>query len=129
MRNTSTRINDLEVLRAALIAERDRIASPCSDTLQVLAAPDNTAVEDQSPILHEQFVALSRHTRQRGTLAQIHRALDRFDSGEYGICEECEAEISTRRLQAVPWASRCVTCQERLEAASQSAGGSVSLTA
>jgi DnaK suppressor protein len=66
--------------------------------------------------VHEQFVTLSHHSRDRNTIRLINAALDRIDRGEYGICEDCEAEISTKRLQAMPWASRCVPCQERVEA-------------
>jgi DnaK suppressor protein len=91
------------------------MASPKSSARQALAAAQDSAVEDQAPILHEQFVALSRHSRDRRTLARIEAALRRLDQGEYGICEDCEGEISLKRLQAIPWASRCVPCQERIE--------------
>ncbi len=45
----------------------------------------------------------------------ISRALGRIEEGEYGICIECEEKISPKRLQAIPWAAYCVSCQERLE--------------
>lgn len=45
----------------------------------------------------------------------INRALNRIQEGEYGICLECEEKISPKRLQAIPWAAYCVSCQERLE--------------
>ena len=86
------------------------------DTLQVLAAPENIAVDDQVSLLHEQFVALCRSSTNRNTRGLIEAALDRFEHGDYGTCEECEAEISSKRLQAIPWAARCVSCQERFEA-------------
>jgi len=47
-----------------------------------------------------------------------HRdALERIESGQYGICEECEQPIARTRLRAVPYARRCRGCQERLERA------------
>ena len=39
-----------------------------------------------------------------------------IDQGTYGICPECEEPISTKRLDAVPWARYCVTCQEQIAA-------------
>ena len=33
-------------------------------------------------------------------------------NGSFGICIECESEISAKRLAAVPWAPRCIQCQE-----------------
>ena len=35
-----------------------------------------------------------------------------MDHGHYGVCMECEEPISTKRLDAVPWAKYCVTCQD-----------------
>jgi DnaK suppressor protein len=129
MQNVATRNNALASLRAALIAERDRLTSKTADTLQVLAAPQNVAVEDQVSLLHEQFVALSRHSTDRHTLALVTAALNRFDRGEYGMCEECEGEISIKRLRAIPWASRCMPCQEQLESLRSRPDATLALTA
>jgi DnaK suppressor protein len=45
-------------------------------------------------------------------LRQIDASLARIDDGEFGICLECEQPISPKRLNAVPWASYCLNCQE-----------------
>ena len=39
-------------------------------------------------------------------------ALDRLDSGDYGICLSCEEPIPVKRLRALPWARYCIPCQE-----------------
>lgn len=62
---------------------------------------------------------LDRHARQ---LRQIEAALRRIDSGDYGLCLDCEEEIGTNRLRAVPWAERCVRCQERADECSPTVG-------
>jgi DnaK suppressor protein len=36
-------------------------------------------------------------------------------TGEYGVCAECGTAISPTRLRAIPDATTCVACQERLE--------------
>jgi hypothetical protein len=38
--------------------------------------------------------------------------LRRIHDGTFGVCVECEYEISPKRLLAVPWASRCIECQD-----------------
>lgn len=48
---------------------------------------------------------------------KIRHALDRIESGEYGVCEACGAEIPTARLDAKPSVSLCILCQEAHEAA------------
>ncbi len=45
-------------------------------------------------------------------LAQINRALAQLDQGTYGICSNCGKPISERRLQALPYSDRCITCAE-----------------
>jgi DnaK suppressor protein len=115
MQQMKTRKDALAALRVSLMAARDRMAATNSATRQALAVPENLAVEDQVPLLHEQHVALSRHSHDRHTLDLIDAALDRLDRNEYGICQECDGEISLKRLIALPWALRCKTCQEGYE--------------
>jgi DnaK suppressor protein len=48
---------------------------------------------------------------------RLRLALERVEDGDYGVCAECGTPIPTRRLLAVPDATTCVACQERLERA------------
>jgi DnaK suppressor protein len=51
------------------------------------------------------------------TLARIDAALRRLEAGTYGVCGDCDQHISSERLQALPFAARCRTCEEAREAA------------
>ena len=53
----------------------------------------------------------------------VRRALRRLEAAEYGVCESCDEPIGERRLKALPWASRCVTCQSEADAAADSRRG------
>jgi len=46
---------------------------------------------------------------------EINAALERVNDGTFGYCQECEEPIPAKRLDAVPWARRCVSCQEEAE--------------
>jgi len=59
-----------------------------------------------------QATNLNRH---RARLRAIEEALLRIDEGTFGSCEDCGEEISVGRLNAVPFALRCVECQETQE--------------
>jgi DnaK suppressor protein len=48
---------------------------------------------------------------------RLRDALARVADGEYGVCSQCGAAIPPNRLLAVPDATTCVACQERLELA------------
>ena len=51
----------------------------------------------------------------REILQKVDEALQRVDHGGYGRCIECGDEINRKRLEAVPWASHCIGCQEKVE--------------
>ena len=43
-------------------------------------------------------------------LTDVERALIKVEEGTYGRCDVCEGPIGAERLEAVPWATRCVRC-------------------
>ena len=49
-------------------------------------------------------------------LRAIQAAITRVEEGSYGLCTDCGKPIPEKRLKALPWAPRCVACQERAEA-------------
>ena len=55
------------------------------------------------------------------TLARIDQAISRLEHGTYGLCEECDQEISAARLEALPFAPLCRDCQEDTESTVQAA--------
>jgi DnaK suppressor protein len=48
-------------------------------------------------------------------LTEIHAALERIEEGTYGLCVTCGKPIATERLEAVPWAARCIDDTRALE--------------
>ena len=44
------------------------------------------------------------------TLTEVEHALEKFDSGTYGVCEQCGAPIPDVRLEAKPAARLCIDC-------------------
>ena len=42
-------------------------------------------------------------------------ALEKIRLGTYGKCEKCEGEIGIKRLEALPFAEYCISCQEEEE--------------
>ncbi|MGD0885474.1 MAG: TraR/DksA C4-type zinc finger protein [Thermodesulfovibrionales bacterium] len=56
-----------------------------------------------------------RLNSQWNLIREIDRALKLLEDGTYGICEECNDEISEDRLSIVPFALYCQVCQETIE--------------
>jgi RNA polymerase-binding transcription factor len=51
----------------------------------------------------------------RTILNLIDEALKRIRTNEYGSCLTCQEEMQQKRLEAVPWAKNCISCQEKIE--------------
>lgn len=43
-------------------------------------------------------------------LHDVLEALQKMEDGTYGVCENCQEEISIERLKANPSAKTCITC-------------------
>ena len=48
-------------------------------------------------------------------LKKIERALEKIDQGTFGVCEDCDQNISSERLLARPTAKLCIQCKEAEE--------------
>ena len=48
-------------------------------------------------------------------LRQIERALVKIKHGNYGVCEGCQTKIPVARLNALPYSTLCVKCQQEME--------------
>jgi len=64
---------------------------------------------------HDDELAAITVERLARDLKLIDKALADIDAGCYGTCAECEEPIAPKRLKALPFATRCVGCQEQSE--------------
>lgn len=68
----------------------------------------------------ESDIDMNIHIKERDSklIIKIMKALERIDDGTYGVCDECEEEISEKRMEARPVTTVCINCkreQENLE--------------
>lgn len=68
---------------------------------------------DRSAAANEEEISIQLKQTDAKLLRAIDDALARVEAGTYGICVECEEEISPARLKAVPWTKVCITCKEK----------------
>ena len=95
------------------------------------AAAIETSADALDQIQHmvERELALETLGRESAFLRETRAALRRMDEGVFGNCLDCEEEISLKRLAAVPWAARCIACQERADREGTSTGADDALFA
>jgi DnaK suppressor protein len=102
----------LRSLRARLLAAGPARIEPnrADPTTAGVADEDAQALSEMLQVL-----ASKRNEGQAAQLARIDAALRRLasDEADFGLCQECEEEIPPRRLELMPWATRCAGCQAR----------------
>ncbi|MGH9389459.1 MAG: TraR/DksA family transcriptional regulator [Vicinamibacteria bacterium] len=68
---------------------------------------------DRSAAANEEEISIQLKQTDAKLLRAIEDALARVETGTYGICTDCEEEISPARLKAVPWTKVCISCKEK----------------
>ncbi|MBL8150624.1 MAG: TraR/DksA family transcriptional regulator [Blastocatellia bacterium] len=70
---------------------------------------------DKASNAYTKELLFSQSTNDRLILTLIDEALQRIEDDEYGLCVHCGKEVQPKRLEAVPWARHCITCQDLQE--------------
>jgi len=81
----------------------------------VVARLQTGAAVPQASSVGDDFVGRLSASRLTQRARRLQLALTRVEDGQYGMCSECGASIAPKRLLAVPDATTCVACQEKLE--------------
>jgi DnaK suppressor protein len=106
--------NSTETYRQMLLEKREQVVSGLGVKFDTIAKMGRVAEEDQAQLSHDEFVSLRLNSLDYGQLRLVEEALDRVQSGDFGVCLACEQPIPSKRLQALPWARYCVPCQEAI---------------
>jgi DnaK suppressor protein len=101
----------LEEKRATLVANAQgmNLESMMLDTNDL---PDEMDLASSEGLQSFQF---RLRGREKTFLEKIDRALQKIEAGEFGVCEECNEEISVKRLEARPETTLCIRCKEDQE--------------
>ena len=97
----------LEEKKEELTVRLERI----TDNLRRGYHPDS---KERAKELEDSEVVDALGNEARAEIRNISAALQRMEAGEYGICVECGTEIDLARINAHPYAKKCIDCA-RLE--------------
>lgn len=70
---------------------------------------------DQANELIEKEMGFVMSNNMRANLKEVEEALERIERNHYGKCLQCGQDIAPKRLDVLPFARFCVTCQEKME--------------
>jgi DnaK suppressor protein len=102
---------DFSVARGALLAERVRLLEDVDETIIV---PEQMTYGSQAAAASQVFAQqrdLALRERAEHQLGLVDEALARIADGTFGACHDCGRPIAADRLEALPWAARCIDCQ------------------
>lgn len=96
-----------------LLQEAGKTVSEMTSDTTTFPDPNDRATQES-----DRNFELRIRDRERRLINKITEALERIDSGEFGVCELCGEEIGEGRLKARPVTTLCIDCkmeQERQE--------------
>jgi RNA polymerase-binding transcription factor DksA len=78
----------------------------------------NIPVEDRAELGSDNYcgqATIGLFENASARLGEINAALERIDDGTFGRCEECGQEISSTRLQTIPFTRECIRCARKAQ--------------
>jgi DnaK suppressor protein len=116
---------DLKRFKKILEDSKKSVLSSARKTLAEEATFDTDDLPDEIDLAsseYQQSMIFRLRDREKYLLEKIDRALERITDGSFGICEQCDDEISIKRLEARPVTTLCIRCKEEQEKEEKSHG-------
>ncbi|MBS1960346.1 MAG: TraR/DksA family transcriptional regulator [Bdellovibrionales bacterium] len=101
-----------------LIAEKERLLNNSKESIKHdlnISTDDLPDEADLAASEINQSLTFELRNRERIMIAKIDTALSKISDGSFGECESCEEAIQRKRLEARPFSTLCVSCQEMHE--------------
>jgi len=111
--------NFIKDMKARLEKEIDDTVIVLEQLEAVIKTPESKNEEECADQLVSMQNANSQKVACDRKLSLIKKALFKLNEGNYGICVDCEDEISEKRLIALPHIATCIDCAEARESATK----------
>lgn len=105
---TEIELNKYKNVLNAKLAELGQLVRN-RDGIAIQTSPDAL---DEVQYATERELAIRNLDRDSSQLRKVRSALLRIEEGSFGVCLQCEEDITPKRLAAVPWTPFCIQCQE-----------------
>ena len=105
----------LKEIKERLLGERIQLVEKLKDNDLSVDDSETPDPVDLAVRNYSKNVMLAVSENESRQLMLIDEALLRVEDDEYGFCQNCEKDITPRRLEAIPWARYCLNCQELVE--------------
>ena len=115
---------DVEYFKDFLNNRLEELLSHADDTVSGMTQPKENFPDptDRASLESERNFMLRIRDRENKLIKKVRKALNRFENGTFGICEECGENISIKRLKARPVTTQCIDCKTKEEASEKALG-------
>ena len=104
--NLQKRIENIDKELSAIASENPLVRGDFDVRVDNLGESQEDTAQEAGELDRQQALVDALERKRKEIVATI----DKIDSGKYGKCDNCSAEISPNRLRAVPVAALCITC-------------------
>jgi RNA polymerase-binding protein DksA len=104
-------------IQERLLAKQAELAHRLERIKDNLTAGRSADSQEQAQELENAEVVDALGNEARNEFSRIAKALEQIKNDTYGICEDCGERIPMARLEAYPFADRCIRCATAAEAA------------
>lgn len=120
----TSREQKIQDIKKNLLAQRNTLLSEAEEALNALPGqtifPD---MGDQASAEIDRSFMLRLRGREQRLLKKIEQAIEKIDSGSFGVCDVCGEEITLKRLEARPVTNMCIFCKTEQEEEEKLRGG------
>lgn len=111
---------DLKLIRSRLENEKKHLLEVLKQTQSTASSSEDRREgspfgkrEEEATQSMELEKRLALEKKVKENLAEVERALGKFEKGTYGRCDICGKSIDPARLEALPYASMCLSCKAK----------------
>jgi len=114
---------DLQLMKKRLEEKEQQILRQMAGLTEAYPVPVGPVEANEGPRDFEElavdFLEMQQEqsllVNEQALLTEVQEALQRLEAGTYGRCIECGQPLPEKRLEALPWAARCIKDEVALE--------------
>jgi len=115
---------DIKYFKDFLTKRLEELLSQANVTVSDMHTPKGNFPDpaDRATYEADRNFELRIRDREHKLIKKVKNALERIDSGTFGVCEKCGEDISVERLKARPVTTLCIECKTKEEALEKALG-------
>jgi DnaK suppressor protein len=109
---------DLKKIQKTLLKMKEEFEKEADSTAELVKEhEDNTFADANDLATHDTDISNEMNVKKLkdSQYEDIVEALERIETEDFGVCEECGVDIGAKRLEVYPTTKLCISCQEEFE--------------